>query len=41
MPAPAAGGAYLRPTSTERDEINRIIMDDLVCSVFKAEIDPQ
>jgi aspartate racemase len=29
--------AYLRPTPEECDEINRIIMDELVCSVFKAE----
>jgi len=27
----------MRPTSSERDEINRIIMDELVRSVFKAE----
>ena len=33
----AQGLAYRRPTSSERDEINRIIMDELVCSVFKAE----
>jgi aspartate racemase len=33
----AQGLAYMRPTSAERDEINRIIMDELVCSVFKAE----
>jgi aspartate racemase len=29
--------AYLRPTSAERDEINRIIMDELVCGVFKSD----
>jgi aspartate racemase len=28
---------YLRPTAGERDEINRIIMDELVCGVFKPE----
>src|SRR5215831_2585000 len=34
---PAQGLTYMRPTPEERDEINRIIMDELVCSVFKAE----
>jgi aspartate racemase len=33
----ARGLRYLRPTAEERDEINRIIMDELVCSVFKPE----
>ena len=33
----AQGLAYMRPTPEERDEINRIIMDELVCGVFKAE----
>jgi len=33
----AQGLAYMRPTPEERDEINRIIMDELVCSVFNAE----
>lgn len=28
---------YVRPTAEERDEINRIIMDELVCSVFKPQ----
>ena len=28
---------YLRPDDMERDEINRIIMDELVCSTFKPE----
>ncbi len=28
---------YLRPTSAERDEISRIIMEELVCGVFKPE----
>jgi len=28
---------YLRPTSTEREEINRIIFDELVYGVFKPE----
>ena len=31
----ARGLQYLRPSSAERDEINRIIMDELVCGVFK------
>jgi aspartate racemase len=30
----ARGLRYLRPSSAERDEINRIIMDELVCGVF-------
>ena len=29
--------SYLRPNATEREEINRIIMDELVCGVFKPE----
>jgi aspartate racemase len=33
----ARGLAYVRPNAAERDEINRIIMDELVCSVFKPE----
>src|SRR5262249_29880561 len=33
----ARGLSYLRPTPAERDELNRIIMDELVCSVFKPE----
>ena len=33
----ARGLSYLRPAPAERDEINRIIMDELVCSVFKPE----
>jgi len=33
----AQGLAYMRPTPEERDEINRIIMEELVCGVFKAE----
>jgi aspartate racemase len=28
---------YVRPTAGERGELNRIIMDELVCSVFKPE----
>jgi aspartate racemase len=31
----ARGLKYLRPGTTERDEINRIIMDELVCGIFK------
>ena len=27
----------MRPTPAEREEINRIIMDELVCDVFKPE----
>jgi len=33
----ARGLGYLRPTDVERTEINRIIMDELVCGVFKPE----
>lgn len=33
----ACGLEYVRPEDTERDEINRIIMDELVCGVFKPE----
>lgn len=33
----AHGLEYLRPDGTERNEINRIIMDELVCGVFKPE----
>ncbi len=33
----ARGLQYLRPEHAERDEINRIIMDELVCGVFKPE----
>jgi len=28
---------YLRPSSAEREEINRIIMDELVCGIFRPE----
>jgi aspartate racemase len=31
----ARGLKYLRPSTTERDEINRIIMHELVCGIFK------
>lgn len=31
------GLTYVRPNAAERDEINRIIMDELVRSVFKSE----
>jgi aspartate racemase len=31
------GLEYLRPTAAERDEINRIIMDELVYGIFKPE----
>jgi aspartate racemase len=33
----ARGLAYLRPNPAEREETNRIIMDELVYSVFKPE----
>jgi aspartate racemase len=33
----ARGLAYLRPTDEERDELGRLIMDELVCGVFKPE----
>lgn len=33
----AAGLGYLRPTDSEREEINRIIMDELVCGVCKPD----
>jgi aspartate racemase len=33
----ARGIAWLRPTDAERDEMNRIIMDELVCGLFKPE----
>ncbi len=31
------GLGYVRPSEAERDEINRIIMDELVCGIFKPE----
>jgi aspartate racemase len=31
------GLAFARPTDAERDECNRVIMDELVCDVFKPE----
>jgi len=33
----ARGLAYVRPDSAERDEVNRIIMDELVCGVVRPE----
>ena len=33
----ARGLAYIRPTSPEREEINRIIMEELVYGIFKSE----
>jgi aspartate racemase len=33
----AHGLDYVRPSAVEREEINRIIMDELVCDVFKPE----
>jgi aspartate racemase len=31
------GPDYVRPSAAERDECNRIIMDELVCSLFRPE----
>ena len=31
------GLAFVRPTAAEREEINRIIMDELVCGIFKPQ----
>jgi len=31
------GLQYVRPSAAEREEINRIIMEELVCSIFKPE----
>ncbi len=33
----ASGLSYIRPNKDERDEINRIIMDELVAGIFKQE----
>jgi aspartate racemase len=33
----ARGLEYVRPNADEREEINRIIMDELVCGIFKPE----
>lgn len=33
----ARGLQYLRPTDAERDETGRIIMDELVCGIFRPE----
>jgi aspartate racemase len=33
----ARGIEFIRPTDAEREEINRIIMDELVCGVFKPQ----
>ena len=33
----ARGVAWRRPAAAERDEMNRIIMDELVCSAFRPE----
>jgi aspartate racemase len=33
----ARGLEYVRPDAAEREEINRIIMDELVCGVFRPE----
>jgi aspartate racemase len=33
----AKGLAYVRPNETERQELNRIIMDELVCGIFTPE----
>ena len=33
----AHGLDFMRPAAAERDEMNRIIMDELVCSIFRPE----
>jgi aspartate racemase len=33
----ARGLEYVRPSTAERDELNRIIMEELVCGVFKPD----
>lgn len=33
----ARGLKYVRPGASQRNELNRIVMDELVCSVFKPE----
>ena len=33
----ARGLEFVRPDKTEREELNRIVMDELVCGVFKPE----
>jgi aspartate racemase len=33
----ARGVAFVRPEPSERDEMNRIIMDELVCGIFRPE----
>ena len=33
----ARGLQYVKPSAAERDECNRIIMDELVCGIFKPE----
>ena len=33
----ARGIAFVRPSAAERDEVNRIIMDELVCGIFRPE----
>ena len=33
----ARGLGFLRPSNDEREEINRIIMDELVCGVFETQ----
>jgi len=33
----ARGVGVVRPEAVERDEMNRIIMDELVCSIFRAQ----
>jgi aspartate racemase len=33
----ARGLQYVRPNAAEREEINRIIMDELVCGIFRPE----
>ncbi len=33
----ARGLSFIRPDTVERDEMNRIIMDELVCSIFRPQ----
>jgi aspartate racemase len=37
MEGPVYPPALLRPSAAERDELNRIIMDELVCGVFRPQ----
>jgi aspartate racemase len=37
MEGPVYPQSYMRPSAAEREEMNRIIMDELVCGAFKPE----